>query len=395
MKKKNNDYNIFLNKDIALVMDGFINGYGIVRSLKKNNSIFIVVLCKKGAALSKSNLINACLTYETENELNNILVEVNSTAKSVVPYYCSDANLKIVLDLKSKLSRFYIHNLDEAILTKEHQLNIAEKVSIDIPQSWIIRTSSDIDNLIDPAETYIVKPTEAAANNQSLFKAKISNDKNTLLKYINKCIDANVPALLSIYIPGDDTSLYTFGGYAFNGELITPFAGKKISQRPRYNGVASMAESIEDNLLIEIGSRFIKEIAFTGIFQIEFKVVLEKNKYYFIEFNPRNWSWGYVATVNGKNLPLSKFQNETLLLKNKSFKKTELPKGKSNFYFWAEGIIYNLVIDKWFGIIPIALKKLMQNKVTFAFFNLKDPKPYFRYLTNLLLYALKLRKGLR
>jgi hypothetical protein len=92
----------------------------------------------------------------------------------------------------------------------------------------------------------------------------------------------------------------------------------------------------------------------------------------------------------GRNFVLTKYYKETKSLK-------EAPnKGEPNFYFWLEGIFYNLVLDRWIGILPRVFKLLFSKKrITHAVFSRKDPLPYFISWRNLLLYFLGLRKTKR
>ena len=59
------------NIEIALILDGFINGLGIVRSLKMAENIPVAILCKKGAALAQSNKIDFIFYYRDYKELSN------------------------------------------------------------------------------------------------------------------------------------------------------------------------------------------------------------------------------------------------------------------------------------------------------------------------------------
>ena len=87
-----------------------------------------------------------------------------------------------------------------------------------------------------------------------------------------------------------------------------------------------MAQTIEQPELMELVAPFLTYIEYTGIFHFELKKGINGN-YYFIELNTRNWSWGYTATMRGRNFVLTKYYKETKSLK-------EAPsKGVPNFYF--------------------------------------------------------------
>ncbi|MDB4175822.1 hypothetical protein N9766_05655 [Flavobacteriaceae bacterium] len=374
------------NTKIALVLDGFINGLGIVRSLKKAKGITVAILCKKGAALAYSNHVDYIYYYDNDKEFEEQLFLINTSFTQVIPYYCKDNHLKKVFSLKEKLSNFKIFHFDLNLLEKNAQMLLCEKTNVRYPKSYFVSNEKEFDALAFEDITYIIKPVSSSKENP--FKTKITSDIVLLKKYTMQCIALNIKAIISNYIPGDDRSLITLGGYSNNGMLEMSFCGRKIAQRPKNNGVASVAESINDTEIIEIGKKFLSVTTFTGIFQIEFKLSPD-NTYYFIEFNPRNWSWGYVSTIVGKNLALKKYNTET----NNHIKDTTI--AVPNFYLWTEGVFYNLFKDKWLGGITRALKLLCTKKVTFAIFSWNDPKPFFKYLLNLILFAFKLRKEIR
>lgn len=374
------------NQKISLIFDGFINGLGIVRSLKTQPSIITVVVCKKGAALSYSNKVDVAIIYKSIEELKKIIIGVDKVVALAIPYYCNDNNLKLLIEMKDMLSNISIHPVDLGLLHKDNQVAVCNKAAVIFPVSKIVSKLEDLDDFQLSAKHYIIKPTNSNKNNP--FKTKITAEISEVKRHCKTCIDKGIAAMVSEYIPGDDSHLYTLGGYAHQGNLIMPFTGRKIAQRPKNNGVASLAESIENEEIVAIGSRFLKEIKFTGIFQIEFKKSPE-GKYYFIEFNPRNWSWGYVATISGSNLPLQKYFTET------SSNEVLNTKGVPNYYFWMEGVFYNIILDRWLGVIPNFFKLLFSKRTTFAIFSFKDPMPLFAYFKNSLLFIARIRKDLR
>lgn len=374
-------------KTIALILDGFINGLGVLRSLK-DEKIDVVTLSEKGAVIQSSKYSNINLSYKDEDDFIEILLYINEVINLAIPYYCKDYNLVLLSSLKQKLHNYSIYRITSDIFEKGKQQEIAKKIGLLVPESKIIKKKADFDEINFKNKEYIIKPIQTDST-KDLFKTKISSDKKTLSFYAKKCNDSGVDALISEYIKGDDTHLLTFGGYSFKGECISKFTGRKISQRPRFNGVASIAESISDKELMKLGEKFIKEIDFTGIFQIEFKIDHSKN-YYFIEFNPRNWSWGNVASKSGRNLPLAKFLTET----NQKYIDEKIQ--THNTYVWFEGVLYNLIIDKWFGILKTFFLLIFSKKTkNYAIFDKNDVKPFFYYIKNTFFYFLKLRKKLR
>jgi len=375
------DINKIKDKTIALVLDGYINGLGVARSLRIDKEIYIVTLSHKGSPIAYSNTVNLSLFFEDRAELLEILLSINSIVNRVIPYFCSDRNIELLWNNKVRLDRFLIPYSNLQLLEKDFQMGVCDQVGIKVPKSWTISTLQELHPLEDNKE-YIIKPVSSGPSNP--FKTKITNSKQVVSEYCQKCLSLGIKALVSEYIPGDDRSLVAIMGYAQNGVVLNHFTGRKIAQRPKYNGVASMAESIVNKDLLPLIMPWLETVGYTGIFHFEFKE--DKNgDYYFIELNARNWSWGYVATINGRNLILTKYYSET-----KSTKKSET-NGVENFYFWGEGLAYNIFIDRWPGAIIRFIKALTSKRVTYAVFSWRDPLPYFISVRNICLYVLGLR----
>lgn len=378
-KQKSSEQNLRIieGKTIALVADGFINGLGIARSLKQDKETIVAILTNRGSALSYSNTVDAKFYYDNEAEFMESLLLINSHAKKVVPFYCSDWKVRFFQKNKEALTNFSIPDLDLVLLEKGYQMETCRSIGIDVPRSWLIDSLEKID-FVEDGVSYIIKPLSQKATNT--FKTKITSDKADILKYSKECIDSGTYALVSKYIEGDDRSLVAGCGYAYHGKILLGFTGRKISQRPKSNGVASIAENIDDPELLKITSRFIEKVNYTGIFQIEFKKD-NTGKYNFIEINTRNWSWGYVATISGKNLALKKFYTEANV--NKEIEE----KGRDNFYFWGEGLLYNIIIDRWPSVVFRFLNLAFKKRISYAIFSKKDPLPFFISIRNLILYA--------
>ena len=105
-------------------------------------------------------------------------------------------------------------------------------------------------------------------------------------------------------IPGDDDTLYTFGSYRTRaGHLAGTFTGRKLRQRPRGFGTCRVGESGYNPELVAVGRRFLDQLGYFGISQVEFKWDARDRKYKLMEINPRSWSWIGLSIQLGINLP--------------------------------------------------------------------------------------------
>ena len=117
---------------------------------------------------------------------------------------------------------------------------------------------------------------------------------------------------MSEYIPGPEKYIYTYGSVADNGDVLSEYMGRKLTQRPMRFGVAGIAEStpmIDD--VRTFSKAILKASDFSGISQIEFKWDKRDGQYYLMEINPRIWLWAQTATLSGVNLVLAYYEHLT------------------------------------------------------------------------------------
>ena len=376
--------NALRDMNIALIMDGGANGLGVIHSLSDfKDEIIIVALANSRSFAHKSKFVEHTFRYNTDQELKNLLFQINDTCKKIIPFPGSDKNFQHLIKLKEKLNRFSIFwkNEDNFLLGKEYQLEKAEQAGIDIPKSIIVANDKELKQLDIFNPPYIIKPSDGAGDRIGLFKAEITSERSVVEKWASKCFEKKQSALISEYIPGDDSCLLTFGGYAYKGQLLAHFTGRKLAQQPRYRGVSTISESYPIPELQALGASFVKTVNFTGIFQFEVKQSTANKKFYFIEFNPRNWVWGEVSTKNGTNLPYLKYKTE---LTNSIHK--ELPSNRTASakvaYVSFKGVLINIFKDKWLGILSLLTSIFFSNrKIVFSVFKPNDLKPFFQFIS--------------
>ena len=379
------------DKPIALVMDEYINGLGLVRSLGKDPTVPIWALIWNGSMVGSSRYVDKVIWYTDREDFDKKLIEINNIGRKVVPYFAKDVNFLRLNQLKDQLPNFVIEYHDVEILDKNYQTQFAMDSGITIPPSKRINSKEDYFKIKELPLPIIVKPSQHNDEGKSAFKAIITDDLKEVERLCERCFENRQTAIIAEYIPGGDDSLYTFGGYAYKGKLIEVFHGRKLVQKPRSTGTATTAESLPGLNLEPMCKQFIKDTEYTGIFQLEFKKSTKNGKYYFIEFNPRNWLWSYCATVSGANLPLAKYYTES---ETKVYERT--PSIKKTSIHGIEGLLFNLFRDKWPGAIWITIKAMLRAK-RHSFFKYKwnDLKPIMKWLHNTFLNLIGKRKNRR
>jgi len=105
------------------------------------------------------------------------------------------------------------------------------------------------------------------------------------------------------YIPGDDTSLWSFHGFAApGGALLEWFTGRKIRTSPALTGESSHLGLAREPELEALGRDIAAKLGLAGIFKMDFKRHAESGRFYLLEINARFNLWHYLAAKNGVNL---------------------------------------------------------------------------------------------
>ncbi len=369
------------DQNIALVMSGFINALGIMRSLAIYPEIKIVCLCQRQSSGGYSKYIYEKIEYANTEEILPILIQLNSLSKKIIPFPTNDRNFKLLIDHRDQLSNFSILWDDPNIIDKDFQLELVERLGILYPKTIQMESIDDFSKIENLQGPWMIKPS-FREETKSLFKAKITEDPGVVKKLLKECIEGETSAMVSEYIPGDDDTLYTYGGYAYKGKVYYPFTGRKLTQKPHLRGMASMAQTELVPEIVAIGNKLLHHLSFTGIFQIEFKKHQVNGQYYFIEHNTRNWFWSQLAAKQGNNLAANKYFSE---LKGESFVNDTYKSNYSKHYYfiWLEAVVVNILAERRGSVLGILFKSMIGKKtISPALFSWSDPIPFFMYLYN-------------
>lgn len=180
-------------------------------------------------------------------------------------------------------------------MEKQRLCDLAEKHGLSIPRTFKVKTGEVPEGLEYPVLT---KADDSFAGNwkaathickseEELRKAfeEIKQDRVLIQKYIKKknelCLD----------------------GYSWNGGknvFIAIASNYKYVLPDRYSYYMDVFNFHNEKLKIALEGMF-AEIAFEGIFSIEF-LVDQNDDLYFLEINFRNSTWSYAATKAGMNL---------------------------------------------------------------------------------------------
>jgi len=362
----------------SVVMNDYIDGLGLIRSLRCDERVRIILVGRRNSIASRSKYPTELRLFETPDEQIRILEELNERFRVCVPFPAGDNYFRLLVKNRERLKRFSIPWETVALLEKDEQIKIARSVGIRIPES-ITMSSMDESDRLDRLELPVIIKPLSRPEGERVFKAEIATSKDEVFGLCRRSFERSIPVIISEFVDGPDSSLYTYGGYARNGDPAIEYTGRKLMQVPHLRGVCGMGETVENPILLEQGRKFIARIGFTGMFQVEMKLCAKTGEFYYIEFNPRNWFWSYLATREGINIPLCRYYCETGLL---HVQRTEgKPRARSRVFIWGDSVLYNLFVQRWAGALVVLLKNLFRRKV-WAVIERGDMRPFVRNILN-------------
>lgn len=255
-------------------------------------------------------------------------------------------------------------------LDKLELSRVAVEQKVHAPRAYTIE---EFDSRKDIAFPVIIKP--AIKNRPDIdvvaqgFRVKFCNNEQELRDAVAILRKLDQPYIIQEFIPGDDSSLYTFGVYCFRGRLIAWSTGRKLRQFPPATGECSLGETVYVPELVEPSEKLIRAIGLSGIMQIEYKKA--QGKYYLIEINPRIWSWHELNRMVGVNLVEICLN---VVLNKKKYDTMVSPRNERRTWsFLGMDILHNVILNKNISMAR-ALSDGLRADLE-AFFNWRDLGP--------------------
>jgi D-aspartate ligase len=304
-------------KNPAVVLSMTETGLGVARSLGKGNVVVLGFDFKKDIAFY-SKYVKAQLCphpLEEEGSFINFMMDFGrSSNEKPVIFITSDDFLLPISKNREKLEPHFLFNLPSEklirkIIDKYSQYELAQKVKVDAPATFLIEGIDHLDELqkVLPYPV-LVKPLDVNVWRKkisSIIKGMRVNDADELLLKSKPILDRGVKLIVQEIIQGPDTSHYKYCAYySPDGKPVLEFTLRKIRQNPIHFGVGAVVESVRNDELMQVGTRLFKAIGYQGVGSAEFKRDEKDHKLKLIEINPRYWQQNYLPTACGMNFPL-------------------------------------------------------------------------------------------
>jgi D-aspartate ligase len=196
---------------------------------------------------------------------------------------------------------------------KWNTYRLAEKLGIDVPRTWCPANLEDID-AIDADFPLVVKPAVKEdffyATKAKAWRANDRRELKTLWKEAVLHSKAN-EVLIQENIPGNGSCQFSSCMFFKNGEPLASMEAQRWRQHPAEFGRASTyVESIDLPELTELSARFLTEIKYYGLAEVEFKLDPRDGKYKLLDVNARTWGYHVLGLIAGVDFPAMLFADQ-------------------------------------------------------------------------------------
>lgn len=376
MTNKEKNEELKKHKFIVFCSDHY-NPLGIVRSLGEKGIRPIVVLNTekvKPGLIIKSKYPSIIHEVNTPEEGLEFIIEHYGNEKSCKPFiYSSSDDICQLLDNnydRLKESFFFFHGKCQGIvskyLNKDNINELAIQNGAKVLKNEVLNNGEMPTSLRFPVITKALSSTLFAwkdemhiCNNESELRnayKKIRSERILVQEFINKknelCLD----------------------GFSINGgeEVFIPYYSSYLRFSDLSYGGYMELRKFEDSEIYKCVKEMLKKIGFTGIFEAEFLIDNDENKW-FLEINFRNSTWSYAYTYGGVNMPYLWAEGELFGTIDSNFKL------KSPFKAMAEWDDYFMSVQQGDLTIKQWLNDFKKSDVHYLYNDL-DRKPFNVYI---------------
>lgn len=310
---------------MGVILGGYVNGLGLVRSLGQAHIPSIVIDYEKSIA-SYSKYVCDHFICPHPVDKTEAFIEFMIELGMKLPYkgviFCTDDIWLIpVSKYQKELEPYYLYPMSpwdviERCEDKAQLYYLAREAEIPHPKTIILNNIEELEQY----ETDIPYPSILKPSITLGFMEKLGTSRRTInietaeeLGYWKKRIKdvglSNIPLIYQELIPGETQNLYTLTAYSnIDGDILAYSIGHKIRQNPPDAGTIVSGKVIPEPELFKLGHKLIKTVGYYGISNTEFKKDNRDGKFKLIEINPRPGKWNYSVMASGINLPLIAYE---------------------------------------------------------------------------------------
>ena len=303
----------------VIVLSGQTAGLGVIRALGAKGVPMTVVYHDPREMGRASRYVNRQMRLPDpeaeETQFIDCLMDDRLFQAGEVLIPTSDATLAAASRHKDRLSQKFIvacpdWNITRQFLEKKLTAEIAQRVGISTPRTFLPTSLADIRNLEGTLQfPALAKPSQSHLY-RKYFDRKMTmvNNMVELTAAYREAEAVGVELMVQEYIPGPDSQGANYNAYFVDGEPLVEFTAQKIRSSPPQMGSPSALISRPLPELMEQGRKILSSVGFTGFACSEYKRDARDGQYKLIEVNVRHNLSSLLAVACGQNFPWIDYQ---------------------------------------------------------------------------------------
>ncbi len=299
----------------AVVCGGDYQGLGIVRSLGRRGIPVLVVDDEPSIARFSRFTTDAVRVPDLRDHLSVVgsVLEIGRRLRldGWVLYPTRDEIVAAFSQHRDELRRLYRvptpgWSQVQPAWDKRITHRIADRLGIATPRTWYARSAEELARL-DVQLPVAVKP---AIKERFIYKAKVKALRATtrdelLARYRQACaVIAPEEVMVQELIPGGGESQFSYCAFFKDGRPMAKMLVRRARQRPPdFARSSTCVETVDLPQLEEPSERFLAEIDYYGLVEMEYKLDRRDGRYKLLDVNPRTWGSHSIGRRAGVDFP--------------------------------------------------------------------------------------------
>jgi predicted ATP-grasp superfamily ATP-dependent carboligase len=296
----------------VIILDNHLQGLGVSRICNKLGLEVYLYNHSRFCVTRHSNTCRYFSKYKDENELIDLLKAFKTNSKDTILMPTNDKMVGFIRNNHQYLyDKFYLSLPNPEVIdigyNKIKTYKLCQKLDIPIPESYFPENLSDLESLCNQLEYPVILKPAVMHSFYSTFGVKVfkCNNKQELINNYKKTIEFIPPneVIIQEFLTGGAPSLFSFGSFCSGDTVWGGFSANRIRQKPMDFGISTTyAKTVNIPELKEYATKFLVNMGYFGLSEVEFMYDEKCNKFKLLEINPRTWKWHSITNKIGINL---------------------------------------------------------------------------------------------
>jgi predicted ATP-grasp superfamily ATP-dependent carboligase len=299
----------------AVVVGGDHQGLGIVRSLGRRGIPVVVVDDERSIARFSRYTTRYLRVGELRDERRTVdtILEIGAAhgLDGWVLYPTREETVAAFSRYRSELTeRFRVPTPPWEVVNrcwdKRATYRLASELGVPTPRTWYPRTVEELDE-VDGQPPFVIKPAIKEHFVYATKKKALSASSREELRALFEAASAIVgdgELMVQELIPGDGEGQYAYCAFFKDGKPVAKMAVRRRRQHPPDFGRAStFVETLELPELEAPSERFLREIDYYGLVELEYKRDPRDGIDKLLDVNARTWGYHTIGARAGVDFP--------------------------------------------------------------------------------------------